>query len=140
MTPSPPILFALFQYSPLVKMANAPDCLSGDRGFESRRGCQQQTNPKHFFQVGDRFGFCFFFGLPREIRLSLCIYHSERGDNRIRICSAIDIPNEIQKLRQRSRWIVTVEKAVWHGRIQFTGNQQQIHQNIVPTGGNDFLL
>ena len=27
------------QYSPVVQMANAPDCLSGDRGFESRRGC-----------------------------------------------------------------------------------------------------
>ncbi len=27
------------QYSPVVQMANAPDCLSGDCGFESRRGC-----------------------------------------------------------------------------------------------------
>ena len=27
------------QHSPVVQMANAPDCLSGDRGFESRRGC-----------------------------------------------------------------------------------------------------
>ena len=27
------------QYSPVVQMANTPDCLSGDRGFESRRGC-----------------------------------------------------------------------------------------------------
>ena len=27
------------QYSPVVQMANAPDCLSGDHGFESRRGC-----------------------------------------------------------------------------------------------------
>ena len=27
------------QYSPVVQMASAPDCLSGDRGFESRRGC-----------------------------------------------------------------------------------------------------
>ena len=24
-------------YSPVVQMANAPDCLSGDRGFDSRR-------------------------------------------------------------------------------------------------------
>ena len=27
------------QHSPVVQMANAPDCLSGDCGFESRRGC-----------------------------------------------------------------------------------------------------
>ena len=27
------------QHSPVVQMANTPDCLSGDRGFESRRGC-----------------------------------------------------------------------------------------------------
>ena len=26
-------------YSPVVQMADTPDCLSGDRGFESRRGC-----------------------------------------------------------------------------------------------------
>ena len=29
------------QYSPVVQMANTPDCLSGDRGFESRRGCHK---------------------------------------------------------------------------------------------------
>ena len=26
-------------YSPVVQMVNTPDCLSGDHGFESRRGC-----------------------------------------------------------------------------------------------------
>ena len=29
------------KYSPVVQMANAPDCLSGDRGFEFRRGCHK---------------------------------------------------------------------------------------------------
>ena len=29
------------KYSPVVQMANTPDGLSGDRGFESRRGCHK---------------------------------------------------------------------------------------------------
>ena len=33
-----PVRASLIQ-SPVVQMANTPDCLSGDRGFESRRGC-----------------------------------------------------------------------------------------------------
>ena len=51
-SPKPSIVVRIHRpvppYSPVVQLVNAPDRLSGDRGFKSRRGCHQVPSSNWF--------------------------------------------------------------------------------------------